>query len=99
MKMTAPVLAMALVAWSAAEADEATDSSCVSAAVGRIPEIPAPTINRTRVSNPARIAGTPEDFARNVAISVRSESGDATYVFLCNAEPGKNVVLRLLGIW
>jgi hypothetical protein len=100
MKTTPVVLAIVLLACFAAEADEASDSSCVSAAVSRLPATPGATVTKSRVSEPARMAGVPEDkFARKVEIHVHSESRDAIYIFMCSTEPGKESALRLMGIW
>jgi hypothetical protein len=100
MKTMPAVLAIVLLACSCAKADEAADSSCVSIAVSRLPPTPGGTITKTLVSDPAQIVGVPEDrFARKVEIDVHSESRDAIYIFICRNEPGKESVLRLIGIW
>jgi hypothetical protein len=100
MKTTPVVLAIVLLACFAAEADEATDASCVAVAVSRLPATPGATVTESRVSEPSRVPGIPEDkFARKVEIHVRSESRAAIYVFICSTEPGKESALRLIGIW
>src|SRR5258708_35562789 len=100
MKTAPVVLAIVLLACFAAEADEVTDASCVSAAVSRLPATLGATVTELRVSEPPRVSGVPDDkFARKVEIHVRTESRAAIYVFICSTEPGKESVLRLIGIW
>jgi hypothetical protein len=100
MKTTPVVLAIVLLACFAADADEATDASCVAVAVSRLPATPGATVTESRVSEPSRVPGIPQDiFARKVEIHVRSESRVAIYVFICSTEPGKESVLRWIGIW
>lgn len=100
MKTAPAVLAVALLGCFPAEADEASDRSCVSIAVSRLPPISGSTIARSLVSDPAQIVGVPEDkFTRKVELDVHSETLDATYMFICRNEPGRETVLRLIGIW
>jgi hypothetical protein len=99
MRMAGSVLVLGFLTCSAATADEAIEKSCALAAASRLASISGATITALRVLDPPRLFGVAVDAnSRTLEIDVHTPSVDATYVYICKAEPSERVALEMIGI-
>jgi hypothetical protein len=83
----------------AASADEAADKDCVDAGARRAQAVPGAVIKASRVrKTPPTTGARNVDPSLTLEVEITSGSINATYVYICKPNPGREAGLELISI-
>jgi hypothetical protein len=83
----------------AASAEEATDRACTEAVMSRARTVPGAVVKDLRSrKTPPMIGSSNDDRSFTLEVEITSSSINATYIYICKPNPGREADLELISI-